>query len=338
METTVLCKGCKEMKPYSMFFKDASKPNGIRNYCKQCFNAAAKKRMEEREPIFCTTFTCSNCGETKDVSMFHKDSKKPKGIRTRCKACCVEWTKSYHENHRDEIILRKRKRRLCPAVQQQEKESYKEYYHRPEIKERYAEYRNRPEIASRYQDYRNVQENKKRLKMMAQKNKPVHNQRVRERYKSDQNYRLIAILRSRCRIHKTCNGLKTSYLTLLGCDIDFFKPWIEFRFDDNMNWDNLGTYWHLDHILPVNKFDFKIERSRHMCFHWTNLQPLPASENQSKRDKILPHYFFNNIVNVFRFNKKYKQFLGHEAISEMISWLGVKNPSIVTAPRIDKCK
>ena len=101
--------------------------------------------------------------------------------------------------------------------------------------------------------------------MMAQKNKPVQNQRLREKYKSDSRYRLIALLRSK--IHKVLNGINTSYLTILGCDLDFFKKWMAFRFDDNMNWDNLGTYWHIDHILPITKFDFNDERSKYICFH-----------------------------------------------------------------------
>ena len=58
-----------------------------------------------------------------------------------------------------------------------------------------------------------------------------------------------------------------------------------------------------------------------ICFHWTNLQPLKASENIKKSDKILLHHYFNNIVNVNRFNSKYNNFLVYQTVNESLQWL-----------------
>jgi hypothetical protein len=88
-----------------------------------------------------------------------------------------------------------------------------------------------------------------------------------------------------------------------------------------MNWDNLGKYWHIDHILPINKFNFSNLNEQKICFHWTNLQPLNATENIQKSDKILLHHYFNNIVNVNRFNSKYNNYLGYQIVSESLQWL-----------------
>lgn len=212
-----------------------------------------------------------------------------------------------------------------------ESAKYKEYYRRPEIQERWKS----EEFKTRTKIYRDKPKAKQIQQAYHQNNKKRLNKRLRDRYKTDPNYRLRVILRSK--FHKVLKGIKTSHTNTLGCDLAFLKNWLEFRFDENMSWENFGSYWHIDHILPVSKFDFTEERSKFICFHWANLQPLPGPENQSKHNNFHLHYFFNNIVNVFRFNRKYKQFLGHEALSEMIAWLGVMNPSIVTAPRIDKC-
>jgi hypothetical protein len=124
----------------------------------------------------------------------------------------------------------------------------------------------------------------------------------------------------------------TSYFSKLGCDLAFFKKWIEFQFVGNMNWSNLGKVWQLDHILPISKFDFSKENEIQLCFHWTNLQPLSSNENRSKSNKIELHYYFNNLVNVNRFNTFNKQYLGYQNLNESLSWLRTKlrygeNPS-----------
>jgi hypothetical protein len=58
-----------------------------------------------------------------------------------------------------------------------------------------------------------------------------------------------------------------------------------------------------------------------ICFHWTNLQPLTSFENRQKSDKLLLHYYFNNIVNIYRFNKKHAQHMGYETVNESLQWL-----------------
>jgi hypothetical protein len=117
---------------------------------------------------------------------------------------------------------------------------------------------------------------------------------------------------------------KTSYINYIGCDLNWLKTWLEFRFDSNMNWENFGTHWQIDHIIPISKFDFTREEDIQICFHWTNLQPLPAIENRQKTNKLQLHYYFNNIVNVYRFNKKHTQFLGYEVLRESVKWLRIE--------------
>ena len=40
--------------------------------------------------------------------------------------------------------------------------------------------------------------------------------------------------------------------------------------------------WHVDHIIPCCKFDMKNPEDQKKCFHYTNLQPLWATENLRK--------------------------------------------------------
>jgi len=51
-----------------------------------------------------------------------------------------------------------------------------------------------------------------------------------------------------------------------------------------MNWENYGK-WHIDHIIPLASAKNKEEMEN--LFHYSNLQPLWASDNFKKSDKIL---------------------------------------------------
>jgi len=59
---------------------------------------------------------------------------------------------------------------------------------------------------------------------------------------------------------------------------------IEAQFDDKMTWDNYGTYWQLDHIVPqcVLQYDSMEHPNFKKCWALENLQPLARSENASK--------------------------------------------------------
>jgi len=72
-------------------------------------------------------------------------------------------------------------------------------------------------------------------------------------------------------------------MNLTGCSLDFLYLYIEKQFTEGMSWDNYGKYgWHIDHIIPCNTFNLFDEKEQERCFHYSNLRPLWASENQSR--------------------------------------------------------
>jgi hypothetical protein len=77
--------------------------------------------------------------------------------------------------------------------------------------------------------------------------------------------------------------LKNSSSTdLLGCSIEEYKLYLEKQFNSNMNWDNYGSYWDIDHIKPCTLFNLSDPEQQKMCFNYQNTQPLPKIENQRK--------------------------------------------------------
>ena len=132
-------------------------------------------------------------------------------------------------------------------------------------------------------------------------NKDIINKKVRIRYKNDPNFRIKKIIRSRFK--KTVLGKKkySKILDYIGINLEYFLIWIEFNFDENMNWENQGTYWDIDHIKPCSSFNLLDENNLKLCFNWTNLRPCEKTENNKKSNsinkKIIEHY--NNRVNLF---------------------------------------
>jgi hypothetical protein len=60
-----------------------------------------------------------------------------------------------------------------------------------------------------------------------------------------------------------------------------------------MTWDNRSVNgWHIDHIIPVSKFDLNDPQQQAAAFHYTNLQPLWASENRRKSNRVAGQNLF----------------------------------------------
>jgi hypothetical protein len=78
-------------------------------------------------------------------------------------------------------------------------------------------------------------------------------------------------------------------LEYIGCDINTLKIHIEKQFETNMSWENYGK-WHIDHIIPIKYKENNEEPTLEVTIkrlHYTNLQPLWAFENISKKNKYI---------------------------------------------------
>jgi hypothetical protein len=60
----------------------------------------------------------------------------------------------------------------------------------------------------------------------------------------------------------------------IGCNIQYVREWLEYNFTNEMNWDNYDTFWSIDHVIPVCKFDLTIEDDKFKCCNWSNLIPV----------------------------------------------------------------
>lgn len=208
---------------------------------------------------------CNTCGENKEFSEYYVSPKSGKPIRI-CKECHKEKMKIRRESMRDELAAkqreyRKRKPEVCARAAKNWSKQNKEklaQYHRDYYKKNYAHQRK------------------------------IRNARQKAKLESDPAFKLRYSITGRMLHALKTKGISKncSSVVYLGCSIPDLKSWLESKFTSKMNWQNHGQYWHIDHIIPCAAFDLSDHNQALACFHYRNLQPLPAKENIIKGDKI----------------------------------------------------
>tara|TARA_R110000796_G_scaffold200571_1_gene316577 strand:+ start:765 stop:1358 length:594 start_codon:yes stop_codon:yes gene_type:complete len=194
---------------------------------------------------------CNNCKIEKPLEEYSKDKSRSLGRSYRCKPCSV---KVHMEKYYDKQLITQRGK-------------YNEYY-----KERRAN-KTEEELEKDREYQRNWEKNNK------EKVNEYH-KRTREK-----NPNLKIGQNVRTRMYQVLKGINkhAPTLKLLGCSIKDYKLYLESKFDENMSWDNYGTYWEIDHIKCLYKFDLTQHTQQMEAFNFTNTQPLEVTENRKKR-------------------------------------------------------
>ena len=161
-----------------------------------------------------------------------------------------------------------RERRKDPAVRDRMRKHHEEYSKRPEVIEKRKRYRNLPHV-------------KERTREMAR-------MRSRKRAAESPAFRLVRAVRARVHDCLRKHHIKKSQRTFeyVGCSPDTLRLCLEARFEPGMTWDNYGSAWHVDHIIPLSAYDLTDPEQQREAFHYTNLQPMWAHENMAKGDEV----------------------------------------------------
>ncbi len=221
--------------------------------------------------------TCITCKQEKNINLYSNDSSRKDGKRPECKVCKSLRDKLYKLANKDKV--KEREKKYYQEHKDEIKEKTKLWYE--ENKEKAKETR-----ALYYQNNKQKMDNAKKIwyEKNKEKMKLWVNEYMKNRYQTNFDYRIKTIMNKRIRDYIRSKTQPT--LEFLGCSIDDFKKWIEYQFDKNMSWDNMGTYWSFDHVVPCASFDFSKEEDILECYNWTNLRPLKATDNSSKGSKI----------------------------------------------------
>lgn len=190
---------------------------------------------------------CSNCNLLLELDRFYFRYNK---YVSQCKDCQYKKNKDYKKNNQEKLKIR-------DSLYYQKNKDY--------INERNKNYlsENREKRNSYIREYR------------------------KKKNAQDPSFKIYNLLRKRiwrCVKKNNKSNISKQYL---GCDLDFYKKWLEYTFTDNMNWENHGIIWHIDHIIPINYFDLTNNDHIKIAFNWKNTRSLSIIENLQKKNNII---------------------------------------------------
>jgi hypothetical protein len=81
------------------------------------------------------------------------------------------------------------------------------------------------------------------------------------------------------------------YAPYFGIDIKGFREWISLQFQEGNNWDNFGSKWQFDHIVPMHFFDFEKEHECRLCWNFVNIRVGETGSTHRKTPEQLVEYF-----------------------------------------------
>lgn len=254
------CFRCKITKPVTEFNINKHKKTGYLASCKDCLSH--KVTDEELQTL---TKECCKCGETKLYSEYYKNRSKSTGVDSACKICKGIAEREYDNKHRDEHNTKMQKYRA--ENPEKTKAIAKRSY-----------YNNHDKILERDRDPKRKAQKKKSKEDLLERNPTYYADYVRVRRFNDPYFRLVSNLRIRIvDVLRGKSKKSAGTMDLLGCDIQFFKQYLESKFLPTMTWENYGSVWHIDHSKPIISFDLFDPLQQKQCFHYTNLQPLFAT-------------------------------------------------------------
>jgi hypothetical protein len=238
---------------------------------------------------------CRCCNIEKGVIEFDKG-------RNQCKECRREHNKQYQKIYKENNTekVKSSSKRWFDNNKEKRKQYQKD---NPEIskkankKWRGNNLEKSKEISKNYygNNKEKVIENNKKYYL---NNKDKVNLRLNKYYKNrrdlDPVFKLKISIKNLIRDKiRNCGFTKNSKTyEILGISYDEFKSYIEYKFENWMNWDNYGKYngefnygWDIDHIIPTSSVETEDDIIK--LNHYTNLQPLCSKVNRDiKKNKL----------------------------------------------------
>lgn len=249
---------------------------------------------------------CKMCGIEKELSEYFVESNNTE-IDSYCKSCYKqvqkkEYNRKYYEKNKEKIIEYQKKYYEENTEQTKEyKKTYNELNSEKLKEKRKVKYENNKEkVKEKSREYYNMNKDEINLKRRLSKKSTYYyhkNKNKDKQLKRSYEYRKIKmktdpfykfkhqirnLIRNAFKRGFTTKSKKT--IEILGCSFEEFKLHLESQFDDKMNWENQGTYWHMDHIIPISSAH--TEEDVYRLNHYTNFQPLYWEDNLKKSNKI----------------------------------------------------
>ncbi len=138
-------------------------------------------------------------------------------------------------------------------------------------------------------EHNNLDRGKKRKKQWIQRNPEYMNQYYKQLRRENPKFRLDVNMGAAIYLALKEKKGGRRWEVLVDYTLKDLIEHLESQFYDKINWDNYGSYWHVDHILPRSSFQYNSPDDPEFkkCWSLENLQPLEKSANFRKNNKIL---------------------------------------------------
>lgn len=215
------------------------------------------------------TKVCNKCKSDKVLTDYGIDKRNTDGLKSVCKLCLSEYKKQYSLLNKEKIdeYNKEYKKANPDKIKQYEKLRYVE---------------NKSKISSYSKQYKIINKERDR-----DKNNKTKREYKAKRMAIDPLYKLKINISGLIAISIKKRGYykNTKTINILGCTPEFFKSYLESKWEAWMNWNNHGKYngelnhgWDIDHIIPVSSATSEEEVLK--LNHYTNLQPLCSYTNR----------------------------------------------------------
>lgn len=239
---------------------------------------------------------CSVCEVTKPLVEFTPLVRGKYGRTARCRECLRRSAHEWRTKNPEKAAARKRRYRELnqERVNRQERERYQANKEKENARGRKYKATHRERVEQKCREW--CLANRDRINKRNREWRAANSEKVLERERrrrSNPRERLNRGISS-CVRQSLKNGSKSKqrWEKLVGYTVEQLVNHLEGQFDDKMTWENYGTYWHVDHIVPIAAHNFKSPSDDDFKRAWgiSNLRPLEAKENLRKGATLLSHF------------------------------------------------
>ena len=109
----------------------------------------------------------------------------------------------------------------------------------------------------------------------------------REKRKWQINLRRYVIEKSPC----------PQYAPYFGLDIENIREWFACQFTAGISWENFGTGWQFEHVIPVIYFDHTLEDELKLCWNFINIRvaTIHGGKNQAPLEILGAKTYFGDL-------------------------------------------
>ena len=219
---------------------------------------------------------CNNCNEIKEEAQFYKN-------RAQCRTCMNNKRREKYKNN-------KKYRDNCIAKATE--------YKKIKIRIKNEKYIKEIGISNKKCKYCNMIKNKSLFRHNRLKCKDCEREDPKEKFKRYVRTRIYNCLK------RNKNKRSVDYL---GCSNEEYFNYI-MSYNTDYTIENYGKIWHIDHVIPISKFDMSKDADTKIAFNWRNTMPLCKEQNLRKNNNIDTRQINEHLLHL----NKYHQYKNSE--------------------------